>query len=906
MKVPVRLRRRPEVEPARALWLPTADAGAVLGSCIRLGRLPRIFALAEGLLLKLPQATSAAFPGTVRLRGLAADLFVPCDAELVPPLRADEAEGLVRRRGLVFLPGGRVLAYDPAAAVSPATLLRTANRDGRPLRREWRPLPEPPRVAERITEIVLDLPPAGGDELLAAGAGDIGSEDPRPADGSPAERTVNRAKLGLGKTLAGLGQALGWKGLAAVGAKMIKDALDKAPRLGEGLFGRQEAALRELLKDFRDGNLEKALRRALPLAEPGSRGVQPHTNSRLPTNDLRYTLGGLMGGGRGPASVWLTPEEVHRELMREYRRAAELALKQGDFRRAAFIYGRLLRDYRSSANALMQGGLHLDAAVIFLEKVRDVHMAARAFEAGGEFDRAVKLYIGVGDFVPAGDLLRRLGEEDAALEAYRRAAEQLVRSSANGYLAAGELLLNKAGCAELAEEFFTRGWKSQERGQCAECAVHLARLHAARPTPDKLLELVGEAEEHLRRPGHESQAALFFNAVAGLAERPNFDAVRGELRDRALGVLALKLRQGVASGGQVGSLLPSLLTREGAWSPAALTDAEYAVKRAAKKPPEVRRERPVTVTRLGTGRVTAVCHSPAGRVFVGFDGGEVVELDPALGSRYRVSAFRGGTVASLACSDDEEYLAVLEFADEENLTWMLSLWRRSAGGRSRAGLASFHDSGAWLLPLSRWGAEWVVGVGMRFSVLLLGVPHLNPASRLPMAGDVAPVTAFVLPGPDGGRLHLFGSGGLWNNAADGKAVRGALVGWTPAPPEAEWPGAAPVAVRLRDPHHLEMAAVDRNGHACWALVRIGDEPRCLASLVSQEAGFRAATLARPGLVAAAGPKGVEWLRCGTGGFRPHGSCRLPLPSAVACCPSHLTDELIVVCGDGTALQVRHG
>ena len=56
---------------------------------------------------------------------------------------------------------------------------------------------------------------------------------------------------------------------------------------------------------------------------------------------------------------------MQRELAAEYRKAAEQAIRRGDYRRAAFIYGKLLRDYRTAANVLMQGGLHHDAAVLF-------------------------------------------------------------------------------------------------------------------------------------------------------------------------------------------------------------------------------------------------------------------------------------------------------------------------------------------------------------------------------------------------------------------------------------------------------------------------------------------------------------------------------------------------------------
>ena len=81
-----------------------------------------------------------------------------------------------------------------------------------------------------------------------------------------------------------------------------------------------------------------------------------------------------------------------RELMLEYRKAAEEAVRQGDFRRAAYIYGILLQDDRTAASALERAGLHHDAALIYTNKLNDRAAAAQAFEAAGEFDRALDLY----------------------------------------------------------------------------------------------------------------------------------------------------------------------------------------------------------------------------------------------------------------------------------------------------------------------------------------------------------------------------------------------------------------------------------------------------------------------------------------------------------------------------------
>src|SRR5262249_42554504 len=148
--------------------------------CARLRQdpLPLIFAVSEGFLLKLAQPTPAPLPGVIRLRALAENLYLPCDADLVPALHDDEARGLVRPRGLVFLPGGRMLAFAHDQSLQLAQLLRAENVR----RRSWQPLPVPPPLSERIRDILLDRPEDTPDTVLDSGGAGIGTEDPQADD----------------------------------------------------------------------------------------------------------------------------------------------------------------------------------------------------------------------------------------------------------------------------------------------------------------------------------------------------------------------------------------------------------------------------------------------------------------------------------------------------------------------------------------------------------------------------------------------------------------------------------------------------------------------------------------------------------------------------------------------------
>ena len=294
MKVPYQLRWLPASEAATALLVAGHRPEEVLHVCVELGvdPLPPIYAVADGFLLMLPKPSEKRLAGVIRLRGLSEHLLIPVNAELVPPLLHDEASALIKKRGLVFLPGARVLEFDPARPIAPASLLRIE----RVQRRPWQPLPEPPTLANELTEITLfvsDTP----EQILQQGGEGIGTDDPKLQGGGAASQILGNTLFQIGKGMAWLGNAINAKPLAGLGAKLLGGAMSMMPALSEKLMGKQEAMLRELLRQFREGNIDKALRHALPLGADPSRGMAPASNAQLPTHNLFYLLVNLLGSG---------------------------------------------------------------------------------------------------------------------------------------------------------------------------------------------------------------------------------------------------------------------------------------------------------------------------------------------------------------------------------------------------------------------------------------------------------------------------------------------------------------------------------------------------------------------------------------------------------------------------------
>src|SRR5205085_6120002 len=102
------------------------------------------------------------------------------------------------------------------------------------------------------------------------------------------------------------------------------------------------------------------------------------------------------------------------------------------------------------------GGLHHDAAVLYRDRLGNLAAAAVEFEQAGEADEALRLYRQTEQFDRAGDLLRRLGDEDGAVEMYVAAADRLARSQS--WLAAGGPVRHRARRADLVLAHYRAGW----------------------------------------------------------------------------------------------------------------------------------------------------------------------------------------------------------------------------------------------------------------------------------------------------------------------------------------------------------------------------------------------------------------------------------------------------------------
>ena len=896
MKAPFRLRKRLTAAPADGLLFPREDMAGLVALCAATAtaRLPIVYRLAGGYLLALHAPTTGVFPGTIRLRRLGPNLFLPVDAELVPALLPDEATVLGRERGLVFLPGGRVLGFVPACPVPPRALLQA----GRLERFRWEPFPSPPHLAARIDSVTLELPNDAPEVVLEAGGTDVGIEDPLADASEQPSRAADGVTLGLGRALMGLGRLLGLRGLSQVGARWVASVLNRVPRLGASLLGRQEAALRALLREFHEGNLERALRRAVPLGDENQRiKNRPLASGSLPNQAPHYSLADLLQGRRtGSGPLWLSSADVFAELQEAYRRAAAEATRRGDYRRAAFIYGKLLRNYRAAADVLAEGGLFHDAAIIYLKKVIDVPAAARAFERAGEIDEALELYRTRKDHLAAGDLLRRVGEAEAALAEFLLAADNLV--STQGHLAAGELLLEHVGYPDLARTYFERGWAQRPGGSSIGCALRLVRLHADLAEQAALIALLDEAEPFFARPGNDGPAEKFFNLVAEEAQCPNLTALRDDLLDRALLGLAGKLRQRAQVEERPGTVVSQFLGGKPVWAPPLVKDAEYAFKATLQTRPL---PRTAALVCSGNKLVTAVGYAPEiGAVLVGCADGTMECLHADTGSFVSLPSGRGPVIA--LATDTRAQLIVALWRGEEQI-WRDSYLKEGAGYdlRQRQVLGDVHT--AWLVPrIVCRGHDFLVGSWTDGSFELLRGPLLLAEGNV-LSLPEAVLALLAVPGMVAEPPLLV----LENRRVtyqDGKSPFCASLGWMPCCPPGSSLVVPPLAWYPRSPTELELAGLDPEGKLFFSLVQIGSEELQVATNSSADSGYRALTILRPGVLAAVASGHVDWLRLG-GCTRPFLCSRTPfaMTQPVACFHYRGAEELMVIGADGAVIRL---
>jgi hypothetical protein len=942
IQVPFRLRRRSWAEPATAVFVSSRSALALLAPCAQLGLDPSacVFDVARGYLVTVERPLSDRSLGDVRLRALVPGFYLPVDADLVPSLLVDEAEGLVRDWGLVFLPSGRALLFDRHAPVELTQLLKAHPRP----RRAWSTFPQPRRLADRLAQIALERPEPPPEALYSelkrqvrgSGAhpettrqsemaGSHDDADIESADQSAADDVENAPKGAAGpgvgaaarNVLAGLGTAA--RAMFAQAGHTLAGLSEKA----QWDWVDHSALLRKLVQEFRDGDPERALRRAVPIASADDPTL-PVPAAGLPWSRPIYNLAELLKRPRrGEATPVLHAQPGVMDLLaQEYQKAARRALERGDFRRAAYIHGVLLRDDRQAAIALGRGGLHHDAAILFLQKLNDRVAAAQAFEAAGAVDRALAIYRQLGRHEAAGDLLRRIGDEDGATAEYSCAAQALVGSSPPDHLAAGRLWLAKARNADRAIEQFQMGWDRRPLGNAALCGLELARFHAQRGAVEPIWKLLDEADLHFGAPGQPFDG-FFYNEITRLASLPSMDAAADDLRDRTLQSLVQKLRGGIAGCQSAPALVSALLGRSKLWPAPVVSDAEFAAtaewKRSRERTSPTSRDPRIAGAYVGRGTITAVCQAAAtGELFLGLEIGQVLAYRPERNQMLTVADV-AVPVTGLSVDPDGRTIVVLHASDRRAV---MCCFRKQCDGSFRPSpevtfpalvdkrMSPVFPLGvdSWLTPILPLGIERLVGIsdGPDLTIIDAASGILVQRRRVAADASAAPVTALLLPVGSSRRtgvsrlVVLTHEGDRWVVVDErDEVLHQTGFRWHPAAAESSTLRSVPITWRFAPPI-LELLGLDRDGaiHAAQFHAEDGSVELVAAQVATTEGGYLAATRSGATTIVAISRARIDWLACSEKGLHVVNKMEVGFPTAIACFASPATHETLVVCSDG--------
>ncbi len=911
MEIPFRLvRRDAPVSAADAFLLFANDAGTLATACALFGELPTVFALQNGFLLLPSISETRALPGTIRLRRLAGDLFVPTDANLLPALLPDEASGLTRDRGLVILAGGTVLAFDVTRPLPVTSWLKPSARR----RADWRPYPERPERPNTLMVIERPVPPVTAViEILGAGAPDgtrphSGTGEDENADaGVPEEARPRKGGSMLGRAAAGAGLVAGgflaWLGkqfgsnkLARIGGDLARKALERVPRLSEKLFGEQEAALREVLRQLQSGDIEKGLQHApIAVADP-DQPASVGTNAKLARRDPRYSLRDLVGTGRGGGTAWLGGGDVWLELAREYRRLAAEASARGDHRRAAYLYGVLLRDLRGAANALVAGGLFRDAAVLFRDRLNDPRAAASAFERAGIHDEALRLFEKLALYEEAGDLLRRLGDEDRAVAFYLRAANRLRND--RKFLAAGDLALSKAYHRDVAADLYRLGWQHSGSAESITCATRLLDGYAATNDRSAFDHFLNEAESALAdRP---RDGGRFFNyALSSSTEFLPEDA-RADLTDRVRLMFAAHLRTHALIGGASG-LVGELFRADRVWSAPVHRDAAFAAhsRSAPSEPPKPAPPREPD-RRLVTGPVTAVVAVRGTFDAVVAGAGEIVCWRVTDGIVQSIATKSERVTALSASARGDVIYAITTSTDG---TWRLRCFAADRGGTFRPTtqytLATNESAGfsVYLQAAATFHAgEHRVVVSTPEEHLAFVGPYLQSDLMNPFIGDDGTVHLLVETG-DGG-IWCWEGQRIWHRSSTDPT----LCLWNAPAVGSHVDWLAPT------PSVLEIAMAASTGQVCWAEFDAHDTKKGQnrSAFTAPSTFYRAACLVAPNtIVAAADPNEVHWLRVAGNQLIVSATVTLSIPTVVVSLIARPDpNEVVAILSDGGGCRIQ--
>jgi hypothetical protein len=386
-------------------------------------------------------------------------LFIPCNAEIMPQVSRHEWRDILLWDKQVFHPIIGLIGFEPKDQIDLAELFLY----DAPGVLDWSfahpGIPSKPGLKEII------IAKQTTEELINSVKKEIGlkplEDIPKTKEDEPSAlgKILDTIKYGLFKgasvVLGAISNTLpeGNAGSEASGKGGFFQKLnDWLVRNLDELQKKRNDEIKRLLNLF-DTNSNEALEYAIPLHSAYlNRGSQTVSTS-LERRSTRFSLGNL--GGGDVVDAW-DLGDYYQDLRIKYLNAAQKAIENKDFKKAAYVYAHLLSDYSSAANTLEQGKMYREAAVLYKDHLKNMAAAAECLERGGLYLEAIELNKELVKYEKTGDLYKLINQEQSAEIYYEKHIE--AKLSHNDHLDAARVIDEKLEQKERAQQVLLEGW----------------------------------------------------------------------------------------------------------------------------------------------------------------------------------------------------------------------------------------------------------------------------------------------------------------------------------------------------------------------------------------------------------------------------------------------------------------
>ncbi|MFL5351002.1 bpX6 domain-containing protein [Archangium sp.] len=368
------------------------------------------------------------------------------------------------------------------------------------------------------------------------------------AGGAPAPSSwFGRLVSSFLEALAGLSRGSGpaTSGGAASGAQrppsgpglfsQLTEWLLSSTPLGELLGRRKAEYVRKLFELLDGGNLDEALRYAVPLAKEGGLSEQARVSLGLP--GPRESLSITSSQGSAGGSLFGSSTSVYEALRERYRAAFKKLEREGRIEEAAFVLAELLQESEEAVSFLERHGRLELAAEVAEGRQLAPGLVVRQWVLAGDVARAVDLARRTGAFA---DAVLRLERTHPAEARALRLRWGEVLAEAGDYARAVEVVWPLEDARPLIRTWLERGVESGGVGG----ARLLARMLAAFPDSFEWVRaralVLLEGEDAEGAPVRQALTEALARAVEGSEPGRVLlrAAVRATLRDRAAGLVS--------------------------------------------------------------------------------------------------------------------------------------------------------------------------------------------------------------------------------------------------------------------------------------------------------------------------------------------------------------------------------